>query len=128
VFRYLLPLVLTALLAGCHCSAFGCSVDEDLDWDGSHRAAGQLWEAERDRIERTSVSETAPATTAAPDGLSLHPVPEAKRTLWWLFVVMLRHPSPCSPRSDGIDERNEPPRVTCPSGLTRAEPEVNRVP
>ncbi len=128
MFRYLLPVVATALLAGCHCGMFGCAVDEDLHWDASHQAADQLWEAERDRIERTPVSEAAPDTTDAPDRLSVHPVPEETRTLWWLFVVMLRHPSACSPRSDGIDERNDPPRVTCPSGLTRAELEVNRVP
>jgi len=128
VIRYLLPVVATALLAGCHCGTFGCGVDEDLHWDGSHQAAGQLWEAERDRIERTPVSEAAPDTTEAPDSLSVHPVPEGTRTLWWLFVVVLRHPSPCSPRSDGIDERNHPPRVACLSGLAHAEPELNRAP
>jgi hypothetical protein len=69
--RILLPVIATALLAGCNCGFLdtGCGPDYGKhvggDWDTSAEAADDLWEAETDWTERTRPGEGVPDTAKA---------------------------------------------------------------
>jgi len=125
VLRYLLLVVATALLAGCHCTTGGlwggCGLDQDLDWEGSHQAAGPLWEAERDRTERTWISEVDPDTAAATDSSSVLSAAERTHDLWWFFAEVLLDRSSCSARGKEIDAANHLAQGTCSSVTGHAE-------
>jgi hypothetical protein len=67
----MLLVVATLLLAGC-CTGFLCELEEmdkiERQWEGSRDAAGNLWEGERDRTEKTPTGRMLPDTTEAPTG------------------------------------------------------------
>ena len=63
MFRYILPVVATLLLAGCDCYMFVCGGD----WDASAALAGDLWDAERNR-QGEPTGEATPDTIEVPAG------------------------------------------------------------
>lgn len=112
--RYLLLIVVTALLAGCHCSVWGCALDEDLDWVGSYQAAGELWESEQDRIRQRPTDEATPDTTEVADSLSVQLASDETETVLWFFVKVPGRPSACSVNHYGTPEGMHLLPAPCP--------------
>ncbi len=76
MFRYMLPVLATLLLGG------GCTLREmkttERHWEGSREVAGDLWEVERNRANKTPTAEATPDTTVIPDKPTSHSRPNRR--------------------------------------------------